>query len=326
MKINYVLYLVALLLTACGDKPVQELPATATADTTQSVEVAIELTDEEMEDWRQKCEDYYASLYVHDSVRVAYLDRLLADKKSRLTANNRQFLMQLRQQFINSNPKQPRLTIEQALFPVFRIPNQRAGIIGQPIPDMERPMEYHDLSAEKVLLSSRPGYQKGYFDSTRLVHFPELLDSLYPTGKPQVFLYTTKTTRKSRIQDLGHYQNECSEYYHYTFDEQALESGDEVLFASRFPLDLTYENNPAFDSWYRSKLMPDCADCPSSHDKAVSFAKLTGTENLYFIYVDAFPNNRELHTPLRALVAKGENGAWLKLWYSDIDNFGCSCL
>ncbi|SIR25666.1 hypothetical protein SAMN05421545_2962 [Pontibacter lucknowensis] len=321
------LYLiVALLLLACSEKRVQELTATSTAEPVKPTEVAGALTEEEMEDLRQKCEEYYASLTVHDSVRIAYLDRLLADKGRKLTANNRQFLMQLRQQFANSDPKQPRLTIEQALFPIFRIPDQRLGIIGQPVPDMGWPMEYTDLSAEKALLSKWVDLEKGYLDSTRMLHFPEALNLLYPAGKPRFYLYTTKTTGQSRVQDLGHYQNECADYYHYTFDEQALQTGDEVLFASRLPLDLTYENNPAFDSWYRSKLMPDCADCPSSHDKAISFAKLTGTENLYFMYADAFPSNRELYTPLRALVAKGENGKWIELWYSDIDNFGCSCL
>lgn len=325
MKINNLLLALSLMLSACGEQPFQELVAAPNAEATEQTDTAAALTDEEMEAMRQKCEAYYASMNIHDSVRVAYLDRILADKKSKLTENNRRFLMQLKQEFSGSKSPETKLTIEQALFPVFRIPNQKVGIIGQPVPDMQQPMEYTDLSVEKALLNRRIS-DRELTNPTRLAHFPEVLDSLYPAGKPQIYLYTTKTQRKSRVRDLGHYQSECSEYYHYTFDEQGLKAGDEVLFASRMPLDLTYENNTAFDAWYRSGLMPECADCPSSHDRAISVAKLTGTEDLYFMYADAFPNNKELHTPLRALVAKGENGKWLYLWYSDIDNFGCSCL
>ncbi|MBX0332437.1 hypothetical protein K3G39_04225 [Pontibacter sp. HSC-14F20] len=326
MKTNYVLYLVAMLLLACNEQPVQELATASTSEAAPSTETTAELTDEQMEAMRQKCEAYYASLNVHDSVRVAYLDRILTEHPSKLTTKNRRFLTQLKQDFITSTPKQPRLTIEQVLFPVFKIPNQPLGIIGQPVPDMDRPNEFTDVSAEAALLQKWVGPDRANSAGTPLVHYPELLESVYPSGKPQVYLYTTNTARTSQIKELGYYQSECSEYYHYTFDEQVLQSGDEVLFASRLPLDLTYENNPAFDSWYRSNLIPECADCPSSHDKAITVAKLTGTDDLYFMYADAFPDNQELHTPLRALIAKGENGKWLYLWYSDIDNFGCSCL
>lgn len=322
MKTNYVLYLAALLLMACGEQQLKD-PAAAAE---QPSETSTQLTEEEMEALRQKCEAYYAGLNVHDSVRIAYLDKILADRKSKLTENNRRFLTQLKQGFTTSTSKQPRLTIEQALFPVFRIPNQPLGIIGQRIPDMDRPDEFTDLSAEAALLQKWVGPDWSNSDGTHLVHYPELLESIYPAGKPQVYLYTTKTTHTSRIKELGYYQNECSEYYHFTFDEKALQSADEVLFASRLPLDLTYESNPSFDTWYKSNLLPECADCPSSHDQAKTVAKLTGTGNLYFMYADAFPDNQELHTPLRALVAKGEDGKWLYLWYSDIDNFGCSCL
>lgn len=331
MKTNYVLYLVALLMMACGERPMQELETVSSKESpvkedSEPTENATELSDRQMEAMRQKCEAYYASMNVHDSVRIAYLERILADNKSKLTVNNRRFLTQLKQEFSNSNPKQPRLTIEQVLFPVFRIPNQEPGIIGHPVPDKDLLTEYTDLSAEKALLNRRLKNRAVSADTANLQHFPEVLDSLYPAGKPRIHLYTTKTTRKSRVQDLGHYVSTCSEYYHYTFDRQALQSEDKVLFASRLPLDLTYESNPAFDTWYRSNLIPECADCPDSHNEARSVAKLTGVENLYFMYADAFPDNRELDTPLRALVAKGENGKWLYLWYSDIDNYGCSCL
>ncbi|SIT84840.1 hypothetical protein [Pontibacter indicus] len=322
MKTNYLLYLAAVLLLACGEQQVKDPDVAAE----KPIETSVQLTEEEIDTLRQKCEAYYAGLHVHDSVRIAYLDKVLADRKSKLTENNRRFLTQLKQDFTTSTPKQPRLTIEQALFPVFRIPDQPLGIIGQRIPDMDKPEEFTDLSAEAALLQKWVGPDWANNNGTRLVHYPELLESVYPAGKPQVYLYTTKTTRKSRIKELGFYQSECSDYFHYTFDAQSLQEGDELLFASRLPLDLTYENNPAFDSWYKSNLLPECADCPSSHDQAKTVAKLTGTENLYFMYADAFPDNQELHTPLRALVAQGDDGKWLYLWYSDIDNFGCSCL
>ncbi|GAB2775483.1 hypothetical protein GCM10010465_22460 [Actinomadura fibrosa] len=61
-------------------------------------------------------------------------------------------------------------------------------------------------------------------------------------------------------------------------------------------------------------------------DKRKTFARVKGTNNLFFAFADTFPINNELDTPSRALILVNEKDELIYLWYEEIDLFGCSCL
>jgi hypothetical protein len=336
MKSNFWLLLIALAFAACSEnertvadtdypQTAQEFPKPETAQ--DSVSKA-KLSDKELAALQKKCEEYYEAQIIPGAIVLEHLDEILSVRNTQLTANNRRFLTQLRQELANPDARQAALTIERTLFPVFKLKEGEVGIYGFPIPDLKDREVYSDISPERALLLKTDhfkGDDPGQYKN-KLVHYPQVLQARYPKANPEIYLYTTKTTKRSSIKDFGFYEGECSEYYHYTFDTENIAPSDQLLFASRMPIDLIYENNAAFDDWFRSGFVPECDDCPHSFNLAKTYAKVKGTDDLYFMYADTFPLNDKLETPYRTLLLKGKDGKGIYLWSAFVDNVGCSCI
>jgi hypothetical protein len=100
----------------------------------------------------------------------------------------------------------------------------------------------------------------------------------------------------------------------------------QLLSSSPYKIDLVFENTKRIDSLIKSDYKKECLDCPNSTELQKTFARIKGTDNLYFIYADTFPINNKLDTPSRALILINKEDEIIYLWYDEIDLFGCSCL
>lgn len=126
--------------------------------------------------------------------------------------------------------------------------------------------------------------------------------------------------------ELASYEDECLEYFEYLIDTTSISLEDKVLFSSPYVIDLVFENNPEVDLLLQKDYREDCVDCPNSTKFQRSFARISGTNNLYFVFADTFPLNNKLDTPSRALILINHKNEVIYLWYDEIDLFGCSCL
>ena len=161
----------------------------------------------------------------------------------------------------------------------------------------------------------------------KLVYYPEILDSIYTTHeKPTINLFTPDTMITVQIKDLGFHFKSCFEYFQYSFGTKNIYENDSILFGSTLAIDLTPERNDKIDSLISQQVKTECYDCPNSDHLIKTFAKVDGTDNLYFVYADTFPLNNKLDTPSRGLVIVRDDNRVVYLWHSEIDLFGCSCL
>jgi hypothetical protein len=164
-------------------------------------------------------------------------------------------------------------------------------------------------------------------DLGKLKFYPMVLDSMYKsTSKPTINYYKINGTGTTKITELGSYFDECLEFYLYSLDTTSISKSDKILFSSPLKLDLIFESNPTVDSIIRSDYKKECLDCPNSNQYQKTFARIEGSDNLFFVYADTFPINDELDTPSRALVYRNKENEIIYLWYEEIDFFGCSCL
>ncbi|PKP41550.1 MAG: hypothetical protein CVT95_12815 [Bacteroidetes bacterium HGW-Bacteroidetes-12] len=269
----------------------------------------------------EDCEKVWTNRFPNDTLRVEFINKIISENKEKLTNNNLDFLTSLK--LLNQSD----LVINNVLFPIFRLSNSEIGVLAFPTYKLEEnsliPTSNEMLLIEKydtVANSSIEHYGKIRF-------FPQVLNSVYAEKeKPTINYFTTKKTGKTKIMDLGKYVDECLEYFEYSFDTTNISISDKILFGSPFQIDLIYENNSKIDLLLKNDNFKDCIDCPNSMQLQKSFARLKGTDNLYFVYADTFPINNELDTPSRALILIKENNDIVYLWYDEIDLFGCSCL
>jgi len=269
----------------------------------------------------EDCEKVWTNRFPNDTLRVEFINKIISENKEKLTNNNLNFLTSLK--LLNQSD----LAINNVLFPIFRLSNSEIGVLAFPTYKLEEnsliPTSNEMLLIEKydtITNSSIEHYGKIRF-------FPQALNSLYAEKeKPTINYFTTKKTGKTKIKDLGKYVDECLEYFEYSIDTTNISISDKILFGSPFQIDLIYENNSRIDLLLKNDNFKNCFDCPNSLQLQKSFARIKGTDNLYFVYADTFPINNELDTPSRALILIKENNDIVYLWYDEIDLFGCSCL
>lgn len=268
-----------------------------------------------------ECEKYWSLRFPKDSVKQNYLDRIILKNPNGLTDNNKRFVSALK------NQDNSKLAIDNILFPIFRLSEDEIGIFSFP-KYKQVDGKFIDISRETALVENFNEINENAINHyKKTVYYQQVLDSLYTNQeKPIIRYYTTSTSKSAQIKDLGIYTGECIEYYQYSFDTTNLSENDKVLFGSTLDIDLVYESNPKIDSLLKNQVKKECLDCPSSSHLEKTFAKLQGTDNLYFIYADTFPLNNELDTPSRGLILLNEHDNIVYLWYDEIDLFGCSCL
>jgi len=266
-----------------------------------------------------ECEKLWKTSYPNDSIKNSYIHKIISE--SQLSSNNIKFLKALK------NKKPHKLAFNNALSPVFRRSNTEIGILAFP--------KYKMLDSRMIKISKEFELIKKVATldnmsvnfNPKLEFYPEILDSIFTNkSKPQVNYYTINSWGTTKISNLGAYLGECLEYYEYSFDTTQISKNDKVLFSSPYKIDLVFENNEKIDALLKNNPLNECHDCPHSKAYQKTFARLQGTDNLYFIYADTFPINNQLNTPIRALILVNENNDIIYLWYEELDLFGCSCL
>ena len=265
------------------------------------------------------CDKYWKNRFPNDSLKTAYINEVISENK--LTENNLNFLNAF------NSEKQDDLAFKNVLSPIFRLSNSEIGIltfpkykhIGNKLIPVSKEMdliEKFDTITENTM---------EYFGKIRF--YPMLLNSVFKEkSKPILNYYTTNKGGSTRIMELGAYLDECLEYFEYSIDTTNISINDKLLFSSPFKIDLIFENVPKVDLLLENDYKEECNDCPNSTKFQKSFARIKGTDNLYFVYADTFPINNELDTPSRGLILINENNEVIYLWYEEIDLFGCSCL
>lgn len=246
-------------------------------------------------DAQNDCEHYWNRRFPDASVKAGYLSEIFS--KNEIPENNRRFLNALK------NEKQDDLAYKNILSPIFRLSETEIGILAFP--------EYKETDDGLVIVSPEKD-------------FIEKFDTI--STKPIVNYYTTDRIGTTQILELGAYKDDCLEYYEYSIDTSGISINDKVLFSSPFVIDLVFKNYPQVDSLLKADYIKECQDCPNSTRFQKTFAKVKGTDHLYFVYADTFPINKELDTPSRALILVNPDKEIIYLWYEELDLFGCSCL
>ncbi len=314
---------VILWAPACRQKKV---PGQPTAIQKVSAPAKPVTTENKSQSW---CDSLFAEGRRLDSLKGFYFRKYIlskALKNNSLSEPNKKFLLAL-DRFLSEEQSQldSPLTTEKILFPIFTIEEGHTGIFGFPRYDHQNGLVMKDISFEHRLISQTNYYRKGNWEPNRRTYFPTIFDSLYSAGSKGIYIYTDKTRKRSEITNFGYIDGECLAYYHFPLKKGTYSSSDKVLFGSRFPLDLIFENNQVFDKVIPDTTADGCYDCPIDSYPTVSFAKIAGTEDLYFMYSDTFPISTEIYYPSRSLTMK-LNGKLISLWAESIDLLGCSCI
>ncbi len=293
----------------------EKLAVTENKDNERKSKVNLELTTMVPTD----CEQYWNNRFPSDSLKAHYIDEIL--NENQVSENNRRFLNLLK------NETQNNLAFENVLSPIFRLSEEEIGILAFP--------KYKSVDNRLIPISKEMDLIEKFdrIEGNTMEHFgkikfyPTLLNSLFEEKpKPTVYYYTTNKSDSTQILELGSYVDECLEYFEYSIDTVNITIKEKVLFSSPIAIDLVFQNYPEVDLLLKGDYKEECLDCPNSTKLQKSFAKIEGTENLYFVYADTFPINNELDTPSRALVLYTETNEIIYLWYSEMDLFGCSCL
>ena len=265
------------------------------------------------------CDKYWKIRFPGDSIRGTYIDKIISNQK--LTENNRIFLKSLKEN------NQDEFAFKKVLAPIFRLSNKEIGILAFP--------KYKQVNNKLVSISKEMDLIENFDTITEntMEHFgeikfyPKLLNSVFKdASEPELYFYTTSRKDSTRIKELGIYVDECLEYYEYSIDTTNISLNDKVLFSSPYKIDLVYKSDFTADSLIKAQFRKECYDCPNSLDSLKTFARVKGTNNLFFAYADTFPINNKLDTPSRALILINEKDEIIYLWYEEIDLFGCSCL
>jgi hypothetical protein len=276
------------------------------------------------------CEEYYANRSRLDSLKIDYFNRNIFQrslKNPELTPSNKTLLLILKN-YLNRTDSVGKflLTTDQPFFPIFTIEKNNTGVVGFPYYGPSSSSR-EDNSLEYKLIK-----KSGYFDKPesfyagKIDYFQNIFDSLYAERSAEIFIYTDKGRKTSRLLNLGYYSDECLEYYYYPIERSAFSKGDKILLGSNYLIDLEYKNNPMIDSLIHQQNKRECYDCLESENLAVTFAQIKGVEDLYFTYADTFPVNDKLYVPSRALVMRMDDNSIVYLWFEGMDLFGCPCL
>lgn len=265
------------------------------------------------------CDKYWENRFPSDSIKTEYINEIISENK--LTENNLNFLNALK------NAKQDDWAFNQVLSPIFRLSNSEIGIFSfQKYQHIDNKLV--PVSKEFDLIEKLDILTENTMDNSGEIKFyPMLLDSIFKqNNRPTMNIYTINNTDSTQIRELGVYIDECLEYFEYSIDTTNISLNDKLLFSSPFKIDLIFENDHDVDLLLEKDYKQECNDCPNSTKFQKSFARIKGTDNLYFAYADTFPINNELDTPSRALILINKNNEVIYLWYDEIDLFGCSCL
>ena len=305
------LFLITLLFFSCKDKPAENTVINTTPSHSDEIGGSPEFLE--------MCDEFWKKRFPSDETKKMYLEKILSEAK--LTENNIKFISGL-----TTYPSDV-LAPQKPIYPIFRLSEKGAGIFAFPQYDYDS-TSFEDISAENEFIQKHTEIRKdlGIIDTAEYF-FPGLMQDLLQIIKsPDIFYYSIAGRGESSIENFGVKYGECSDYYIYSLAQNEELAGENLLFGSPYKIDLVYENSPQIDSLLNTQHKNKCLDCPTSYHLEKTFARLDGTDNVFFVFADTFPINDQLDTPSRGIIYLNESKEVLYLWYQDIDLFGCSCL
>lgn len=273
------------------------------------------------------CMAHWDSIIRKDSLKVDYfIQHIMPDTLgAEMPTSNKIFLQALKISLTKDfQEKAQQAIIEYPLLSILKIDGQ-LGVFKEPQYG-ERNGGTIDITKEYELITASGYYNTREFGDDNWVYFPKIFNSLLDGKKEELYAYTNKGVKKTSLINFGLYDNECSPTYIYPINTKPFKKEDHILFASPYLLELEYGNYPDIDSAIHKRLRKDCLDCPNSEHLSKSFAKLKGSNNLYFMYADPLSDGLYIDYPYRSLVMKMNDGHLVHIWYDGVDLFGCSCL
>lgn len=321
MRNNLIILITIFLLSSCKNSTQEKKILTqeiSNISENQKIEKNSKEYKIENKEQQTDCDKYWERRFPDDSLKTKYINEIISNNS--LTENNINFLNALKPE------NEDKLAFKKVLSPIFRLSNSEIGILSFP-KYKQVGNRFVQFSKEMDLIEKygRKEYDMDNFGKIKF--YPMILDSVYEQkSKPIINYYAVNKIGSTQIKDLGEYYSECLEYYEYSIETTNISINDKLLFSSPFEIDLIFENNHKVDSLLENDYKKECYDCPNSTKLQKTFARLKGTNNLYFVYADTFPINNELDTPSRALILINKENEIVYLWYDEIDLFGCSCL
>jgi len=184
---------------------------------------------------------------------------------------------------------------------------------------------YKDYFPENYLLEKVDTVKTDtfYFESRK--YFKNILNEL-PEADRQIKVLGLKNTCNALVSVLGMQNGECESYAFYNFDYLNSDSLFTPLISSPYQIEIEFGNWPDIDLLIKENPIHQCTDCPSSYEKARTFAKLKGTTNVFFSFHGPEKDAKESYTPNRSLFYVNKDFEIIQLWSDSIDLFGCSCL
>jgi len=312
MKLSLLaLFSIIILIFSCRNKPGENTSIKTTSSQPEPQVASPEFLE--------MCDTFWERRYPSEGTKKMYLEKILSEEK--LTENNKKFISALM-----SFPSHV-LAPQKPVYPIFRLSESHAGIFAFPEYDRDDD-SFQDISAENSFIQKFTEVRKDHSSNDSAEHFfPALVDELLEVmGSPEIFYYSLKERGESRIENFGVNYGECFNYYTYLLPQNEKITAENLLFGSQHKIDLVYENYPQIDSLLSAQNKNECLDCPASFDSERTFARLKGTDNVYFVFADTFPINDQLDAPSRGIVYLNQSNEVGYLWYEEIDLFGCSCL
>lgn len=258
---------------------------------------------------------------IDDSLEKERLKSILLRDKD-IPPYNKRLLQNILKNMDNRFNGEDELGIDEDIFGIFTLKKGETGIFTYPVYKEDNNKSIVDVSGEAKML---PRGSSQYSTETEK-KVPNIMDSLYKKGKAKsVYVYSFDKRFSTDLRDFFYYDN-CRKYYRYSLTLKKNEPLN-ILLGSKYPLELLYGEYSEIDSLLKEqyKIGESPSDCPNSYHLARTFAKLKGTDNVFFVYADTFPLNNKLDEPMRGLVMNIE-GKIVYIWSSNLDLFGCICL
>lgn len=264
----------------------------------------------------EDCEKYWSTKFPSDSIRQNIISTIIDN--SDLSEVNLEFLKALK------HNGQDKMAIEKALSPIFELPNENIGVFSFPTYQTKDGKTTEATYEKELIKSQLDSSGEKMNDLNKLRSYPSISDSILNDTNSKIYYYSLHASGETRVTELSSFTSECLDYYKYSFDPTDIESKN-FLIASPFKIDMNFSNFPEIDNMIQNQVNKECYECPVSLDSMKTFAKLIGTENLYFAYAYNFDGKEQLGTPSRALIWINNNEV-VYLWYEEIDLIGCSCI
>lgn len=269
------------------------------------------------------CESYWAISAPELEERIKLLTAIL-ESKHELSVENKKFLQGVLNE-LKRNPSSDTLllTIDKPIYPIYRLTSDKIGVLGF-MNSQDFNGTWEEYAKEHEVVKDNFAYQS--IDSLgKLCYFPEEFSELFNDAPPSFYWYSTKKKSRSTFTNLAYLGDDCISYFQYDFKMSESDAKENILFGSKYALDLEFNSFPEIDKAFKKQFAEGCSGCATNYPDQKSFAKILGVENLYFVYADQFPLNSKLAKPSRSLVLKKGNGEVVTLWTIELDLAGCGC-